>query len=186
MALEYVLEENGIDPEKDVEMVTNIDFTATSGAFKSGTGEYVALFEPTASMLEKDGGGHIVASIGESAGDIAYTCFYATESYIEENPDIIQGFTNAIQKGQQWINEHTNEEIAESIMPFFPGTDKEIIVSVLENYKGIDAYNDTPVVEEEQLNRLMDIIESYDSTLIKERPPFDKIVDNTFAENALK
>ena len=186
MALEYVLNENGLNPEEDVNMVTNIDFTATSGAFKSGTAEYVALFEPTASMLEKDGSGYIVSSIGESAGNIAYTCFYSTKSYMEKNPEIIQSFTNAIYKGQIWIKEHTSEEIADSIISFFPGTDKEIIISVLDNYKEIDAYCDTPMVKEEELNKLMDIIEGYDESLIKERPPFEVIVDNTFAEKASK
>ena len=186
MALEYVLNENGLNPEEDVNMVTNIDFTATSGAFKSGTAEYVALFEPTASMLEKDGSGYIVSSIGESAGNIAYTCFYTTKSYMEKNPEIIQSFTNAIYKGQIWIKEHTSEEIADSIISFFPGTDKEIIISVLDNYKEIDAYCDTPMVKEEELNKLMDIIEGYDESLIKERPPFEVIVDNTFAEKASK
>ena len=182
----YVLNENGLNPEEDVNMVTNIDFTATSGAFKSGTAEYVALFEPTASMLEKDGSGYIVSSIGESAGNIAYTCFYSTKSYMEKNPEIIQSFTNAIYKGQIWIKEHTSEEIADSIISFFPGTDKEIIISVLDNYKEIDAYCDTPMVKEEELNKLMDIIEGYDESLIKERPPFEVIVDNTFAEKASK
>ena len=92
MALEYVLKENGLDPENDVNMVTNVDFTATAGAFKSGTGDYVALFEPTATMLENDGGGSIVSSVGEQAGNIAYTCFYTTKSYMGENPEIIQKF----------------------------------------------------------------------------------------------
>ena len=159
MALEYVLKENGLNPNQDVNMVTNIDFTATSG---------------------------IVSSIGESAGNIAYTCFYSTKSYMENNPEIIQSFTNAIYKGQIWIKEHTSEEIADSIISFFPGTDKEIIISVLDNYKEIDAYCDTPMVKEEELNRLMDIIEGYDESLIKERPPFEVIVDNTFAEKASK
>ena len=119
-------------------------------------------------MLEKDGSAYIVSSIGESAGNIAYTCFYSTKSYMEKNPEIIQSFTNAIYKGQIWIKEHTSEEIADSIISFFPGTDKEIIISVLDNYKEIDAYCDTPMVKEEELNKLMDIIEGYDESLIKE------------------
>ncbi|MDU6295290.1 ABC transporter substrate-binding protein [Clostridium celatum] len=186
MALEYVLKQNGLDPKKDVSMVTNIDFTATAGAFKSGTGEYVALFEPTATMLEKDGGGKIVASIGESAGNIAYTCFYTTKSYMDENPEVIQKFTNAIYKGQQWVKEHTDEEVADSIISFFPGTDKDVIVQVIKNYKDIEAYAENPVVSEDGLNRLMDIIQGYDDSLIKERPDFNIIVNNTFANEAIK
>lgn len=185
MALEYVLKENGLDPSTDVNMVTNIDFTATSGAFKSGTGDYVALFEPTATMLENDGGGNIVSSVGESAGNIAYTCFYTTKSYMDENKEVLQKFTNAIYKGQQWVKEHTSDEVAESIVSYFPGTDEKVIAQVIDNYKGIDAYSETPVVSEDGLNRLMDIIQGYDSSLIQTRPDFDTIVNNDFANETV-
>lgn len=186
MALEYVLKQNGLNPENDVKMVTNVDFTATAGAFKSGIGDYVALFEPTATMLEKDGAGNIVSSIGNEAGNISYTCFYTTKSYMDENPDIIQKFTNAIYKGQQWVQQHTSEEVADSIISFFPGTDKEVIVKVIDNYKNIKAYSETPEVSEDGLNKLMDIIQGYDESLITERPDFNIIVNNSFAKQAIK
>ena len=183
MALEYVLKQNGLNPENDVKMVTNVDFTATAGAFKSGIGDYVALFEPTATMLEKDGAGNIVSSIGNEAGNISYTCFYTTKSYMDENPEIIQKFTNAIYKGQQWVQQHTSEEVADSIISFFPGTDKEVIVKVIDNYKNIEAYSETPEVSEDGLNKLMDIIQGYDESLITERPDFNIIVNNSFAKH---
>ena len=186
MALEYVLKQNGLNPENDVKMVTNVDFTATAGAFKSGIGDYVALFEPTATMLEKDGAGNIVSSIGNEAGNISYTCFYTTKYYMDENPDIIQKFTNAIYKGQQWVQQHTSEEVADSIISFFPGTDKEVIVKVIDNYKNIEAYSETPEVSEDGLNKLMDIIQGYDESLITERPDFNIIVNNSFAKQAIK
>lgn len=186
MALEYVLKQNGLNPENDVKMVTNVDFTAIAGAFKSGIGDYVALFEPTATMLEKDGAGNIVSSIGNEAGNISYTCFYTTKSYMDENPDIIQKFTNAIYKGQQWVQQHTSEEVADSIISFFPGTDKEVIVKVIDNYKNIEAYSETPEVSEDGLNKLMDIIQGYDESLITERPDFNIIVNNSFAKQAIK
>ena len=186
MALEYVLKQNGLNPENDVKMVTNVDFTATAGAFKSGIGDYVALFEPTATMLEKDGARNIVSSIGNEAGNISYTCFYTTKSYMDENPDIIQKFTNAIYKGQQWVQQHTSEEVADSIISFFPGTDKEVIVKVIDNYKNIEAYSETPEVSEDGLNKLMDIIQGYDESLITERPDFNIIVNNSFAKQAIK
>lgn len=185
MALEYVLKQNGLDPSTDVNMVTNIDFTATSGAFKSGTGDYVALFEPTATMLQNDDGGNIVASVGESAGNIAYTCFYTTKSYMDENPQVLQKFTNAIYKGQQWVKKHTSDEIAKAIVSYFPGTDEQVIAQVIDNYKSIDAYSEIPVVSEEGLNKLMDIIQGYDSSLIQTRPDFDIIVNNDFANEAI-
>ena len=186
MALEYVLKQNGLNPENDVKMVTNVDFTATAGAFKSGIGDYVALFEPTATMLEKDGAGNIVSSIGNEAGNISYTCFYTTKSYMDENPEIIQKFTNAIYKGQQWVQQHTSEEVADSIISFFPGTDKEVIVKVIDNYTNIEAYSETPEVSEDGLNKLMDIIQGYDESLITERPDFNIIVNNSFAKQAIK
>ena len=186
MALEYVLKQNGLNPENDVKMVTNVDFTATAGAFKSGIGDYVALFEPTATMLEKDGAGNIVSSIGNEAGNISYTCFYTTKSYMDENPEIIQKFTNAIYKGQQWVQQHTSEEVADSIISFFPGTDKEVIVKVIDNYKNIEAYSETPEVSEDGLNKLMDIIQGYDESLITERPDFNIIVNNLFAKQSIK
>lgn len=186
MALEYVLKQNGLNPENDVKMVTNVDFTAIAGAFKSGIGDYVALFEPTATMLEKDGAGNIVSSIGNEAGNISYTCFYTTKSYMDENPEIIQKFTNAIYKGQQWVQQHTSEEVADSIISFFPGTDKEVIVKVIDNYKNIEAYSETPEVSEDGLNKLMDIIQGYDESLITERPDFNIIVNNSFAKQAVK
>ncbi|MBS5938502.1 ABC transporter substrate-binding protein [Clostridium sp.] len=186
MAFEYALKLNGLDPKTDVNLVTNIDYTATSGAFKAGTGEYVTLFEPTASMLEKEGSGKIVASIGESVGNIAYTGFYSTKSYMDENPEIIQHFTNAIYKGQKWVESHSDEEVADSISSFFPGTDRDIIISVVKNYRSIDAIATKPTIEEEDLNRLMDIIESYDKTLLPSRPSFEKIVNNDFAKKAME
>lgn len=185
MSLEYVLRKHDLTPNKDVELITNLAFTATAGAFKSGTGDYVALFEPTASMLEKDNSGKIVSSIGEEAGVIPYTCYFATQSYIKENPDIILNFTRAIHKGQVWVQEHSDKEVAESIKSFFPGSDIDILTSVITNYKKINAYAETPVLKEENLNRLMDIIQSYNADLIPERPPFNNIVTNEFSNKVI-
>ncbi|KRU24774.1 NMT1-like family protein [Clostridium sporogenes] len=186
MSLEYVLKNHGINPKSDVELITNIAFTATAGAFKSGDYDYVALFEPTASMLEKENAGHIVASIGESAGNIPYTCYFSTKSYMEKNPETIQKFTNAIYKAQKWIDKHTEEEIAKSIISFFPGAKEDILVNVIKNYKKINAFAGTPTLKEENLNKLMDIIQSYDKELIPERPEFNKIVNTKFSKDAEK
>ena len=186
MALEHVLNQNGLDPDKDVKLITNLAFTATAGAFMSGTGDYVALFEPTASMLEQQNAGKIVASIGESTGPIAYTCFFATESYINENPEVIQKFTNAIYKSQIWVANHSDAEVANSIKDFFPGTDIKLIETVIKNYREIDAIAEKPTLKEEELSKLMDIIQEYDPKLLKSRPAFDVIVNNTYAEKAIK
>lgn len=181
MSLEYVLRNHGIQPGKDVNIVTNIAYTATAGAFKAGTGDYVALFEPTGSMLQKDKSGYIVASVGKSAGVIPYTCYFATKSYIEKNPDIIERFTKAIYKGQIWVANHNDKEVADSIISFFPGTDEDIIMSVVKNYRDVNAFAANPILREDDLSRLMDIIQSYNSSLIPQRPAFSKIVNTSFA-----
>lgn len=186
MALEYVLRNHGLKPGTDVNIITNLAFTATAGAFKAGTGDYVALFEPTASMLAADKSSYLVASIGKSAGDIPYTCFFTTKSYMDTHKDILEKFTRAIYKGQKYLYEKSDKEVTTSIKSFFPGTDESIIESSVKNYRSINAYAKTPVLKEENMDRLMDIIESYDGSLIKVRPKFNVIVNNSFSEKAIK
>lgn len=186
MALEYVLRNHGLQPGKDVTIITNLAFTATAGAFKSGTGDYVALFEPTASMLEKENAGYIVASVGQSAGIIPYTCFFSTKSYMDKNPDIIEKFTRAIYKGQLWVQKNSDEDVAKAIISFFPGTDEDILVNVVKNYRAVNAFASVPTLKEENLSRLMDIIQSYQSDLLPKRPSFSTIVNNFFGEKAIE
>ena len=186
MALEYVLRNYGLVNGKNVNIITNIAFTATSGAFKGGTGDYVALFEPTASMLEQDKSGFILSSIGKEAGPIPYTCFFATKSYMEAHKDIIQKFTNAIYKGQKYVSTHTEKETAGKIISFFPGTDVSLIEKVIKNYKGVGAYSSSPLLKEDDLTRLYNVIQSYDSTLLPKRPPYKTIVNTSFAEETIK
>ncbi len=184
MTLEYVLREHGMEPSKDVQLITNLQFTATAGAFKGGTGDYVALFEPTASMLEAEGGGHIVASIGRAGGPIAYTAYSALKSYIEAHPDIIQKFTNAIYRGQIWVEQHTPEEIAAEIQPFFPDTDTELLTTVVKRYKDQETWCSNPVMIPETLDRLQDIMQTAGE--LDKRAPYDKIVTTQFAEEAIR
>lgn len=185
MALEYVLRNHGLIPGKNINIITNVAFAAAPGAFKGGTGEYAALFEPSASVLKLDNSGFIVASVGKEAGVIPYTCFYAAKSYIEKNPDIIQRFTRAIYKGQLWVQKNSDEVVAKSIKSFFPGTDEALIKEVTKNYRDVEAFAPNLVLKEADMTRLMDIIQSYDSNLITERPPFNNIVNNSFAEKAI-
>lgn len=185
MALEYALKEHGLDPAKDVKLITNLAFTATSGAFKAGTGDYVALFEPTATMLEKDNSGKIVASIGESVGDMGYTAFFATKSFIQKNEALIESFTRALYKGQLWVKNNSDEKVADTIISFFPGTDKDVIISVIKNYRGINAFAEDPILKEESMNKLMDVIQSYKADLIPKRPAFTDIVNNNIGKKVI-
>ena len=185
MALEYSLKKNGLNPAKDINFVTNIAYTATAGAFKSGTGDYVALFEPAGSILEKANAGSIVASVGAAVGAIPETCYFTSKSYMDKNPETLQKFMNAIYKGQTWVQKHTNAEVATQIKSFFPGTDVSLLTSVVENYRTIKAYKSDPLLSEADLTRFMDVIESYNKTLLPQRPAYSKIVNNTFSQNAI-
>lgn len=185
MALEYVLRNHGINVKTDMEMITNIAFGVVPAAFKGGTGEYAAIFEPTASMIVKEQGGSI-HSVGEAAGTLPYTCFYATKSYMEKNPVIIEKFTRAIYKGQLWVSKNKDEDVVKAIKSFFPDTDEALMIQVVKNYKQIDAFSKTPILQKADMTRLMDIVQSYDPELLKERPPYEKVVDNQFGEKVVK
>ena len=186
MSLEYVLKKHGLTPGVDVNIITNIAFNATAGAFTGGTGDYVALFEPTGSMLEKEKKGYIVSSIGKEAGDISYTTFYANQSYIKKNAEIIESFTRAIYKGQKFVEESSDEKVAKAIIDFFPGSDLDVLTNVVKNYRSVEAFSKTPAVSKEHVDHLMDIIQDYDSDLIPTRPEFDDIVDTSFVDKVVK
>ena len=183
MTFEYIVREAGLTPGENVNFDTSIQYAAMTGAFLGGTGDYVTMFEPTASSVEAEGRGYVVASIGELAGEIPYTAYYAKSSYLEEHGDTVQKFVNALARGQQWVAEHSPQEIAKAIQPQFPDSDVALLASAIERYKSIDAYASTPVMTEEGLNRLMDVMESAGE--LTERVPFETLVDNSFAEKAL-
>ena len=184
MTLEYVLRKNGLDPKKDIVLDDSIKFDLMAGAFTSGTADYVTLFEPTASLTQNENKGYIVASVGEAAGEIPYTAYFAKKSYIENNKETIQKFTNAIYKGQKWVKENSSEDIAKVVQSFFPDTDITLLSKVIQNYKDIDAWNDTPVLKEESFNLLQDVMTSAGE--LQKKAPYDKIVNNEYANEAIK
>lgn len=184
MTLEYVLKKHGLVPNEDLIVDTSIQFAAMAGAFTGGEGDYVTLFEPTATMLEQEGKGYVLASVGMESGEIPYTAYFANKSYIEKNADVIQRFVNAIYKGQQWVDQHTPKEIAEVIKPSFPDTDLETLEAVAQRYKEIDAWCKDPIMTEESLNRLQDVMQ--EAGELKDRVPHDKIVNNAFASKAME
>lgn len=184
MTLEYVIKQKGLTPGKDLTLDDSIKFDLMASAFTSGSADYVTLFEPTASNIEKLGKGHIVASVGKEAGEIPYTAYFAKKSYIENNQTTIQNFTNAIYKGQKWVKEHTAKEIAEVIKDFFPDTDIDLLTTAIQSYKDIEAWNDTPILKQESFDKLQDVM-SLAGELTK-KAPYDKIVNNKYAEEAIK
>jgi NitT/TauT family transport system substrate-binding protein len=183
MTLEYVLKSNNIIPGKDVNVRTDIQFSVMAGAFKGGEGDFVTLFEPVASLMENEGAGHIVASIGKEGGYIPYTCYSAKKSFIENNPEIIQKFTNGVYKGMKWVENHSAEEVAAAISPQFPDADMEILTEVVNRYKAQDTWKPDLILTEEGLNHMMDIVEMAGE--LDKRAPYDKIVTTEFAKSAM-
>ena len=184
MTFEYVLKQKEINPSTDVNLDDSISFDLMAGAFAGGKADYVTLFEPTASMTEAQGKGYIVASVGEAGGEIPYTAYFAKKSYINNNKDIIQGFTNAVYKGQTWVKEHTAKEIAEKIQNFFPDTDLNMLESSIQRYKDIDAWNETPVLKQEAFEKLQTVMQEAGELTTK--APYETIVNNEFAKKAIK
>ena len=184
MTFEYVLKQNGLNPQTDLVLDDSIKFDLMAGAFSAGTADYVTLFEPTASQVESAGKGYVVASVGEAAGEIPYTAYFAKKSYIAENSEMIQNFVNAIYKGQQWVETHTAREVAQAIQSFFPDTDLDVLETVMQKYKDIDAWNETPYLTEDAFNRLQ-IVMTEAGELTK-KAPYDKVVNNTYATKAVE
>lgn len=182
MAFRYAMEQNGLDPDTDANLDNTIQFDMMTGAFLGGTGDYVTMFEPVASSVQMEGKGYIVAGVGAAAGEMPYTAYFAKKSYIANNSGLIQRFTNAVAKGQKWVQEHTPEEIAECVKDFFADTDVALLASAVKSYQDIGAFATTPVMTEEAFNRLQEVIQRAGE--LDSPAPFEKLINNTFAEKA--
>ena len=174
MTLEYALKQNEIDPEKDVTVDTSVEFAAMGGAFIGGQGDFVTLFEPNALELEQEGYGYVVASLGKLGGVVPYTSYSARISFIEENKELINNFTKAVQKGLDYVQNHTDEEVAKAIINQFPDTSLEDITKVVKRYRDIDAWPETTEFSEDSFNHLQDIMLDYGA--IDEKVPYEKLI----------
>lgn len=184
MVFEYILKQNDIDPQKDLTIDQSIDFGSTAAAFSGGEGDFTVEFEPGATSLEQEGKGYVVASLGTDSGYVPYTAFSAKESYIKENPEVIQGFTNALQKGMDYVRDHTPEEIAAVIEPQFEESDLETITTIVTRYYEQDTWAENLVFSEESFDLLQDILE--EAGELSNRAPYEKLVNTEFAEEAAK
>ena len=155
MTLNYTLHQNNIDAKVD----TSVDFANLAGAFIGGNGDYVTLFEPNALALEKQKKGYVVKSVGEIGGEVPYTTFNALKSYIDNNPDIINNFRNAIDRGIEYTKKHTDLEVAQLLVDYFPDTSLNDISEVIGRYRKIDSWYDTTKITEEGFNHMQDIVE---------------------------
>lgn len=180
MTLEWTLTQAGIDVKKDLIIDTSVAFAAMSGSFIGGNGDFVSLFEPNALQLEKQGYGYVVASLGELGGEVPYTAYNAKKSYIENNPEVIEGFTKATQKGLDYVHNHTASEIADVIINYFPDISRNDLETIIQRYKNIDSWFTTTYISEESFNRIQDIAEN--AGQLETRAPFDKLVNNTYSK----
>lgn len=189
MTFEYVLKQNGVKIGENVSagetnVRTDVQFGVMAGAFAGGEADFTTAFEPTASQMEKEGTGYVVASIGKDSGEIPFTSYSTTKSYMNDNKDLIQRFTNALYKGQQWIQRASDEEIAKAMQPFFEDNSLEDLIIVAQKYKEIDAWCSDPILKEESLNRLMDVMT--EAGELDKKAPYDKIVNTDFANTAIE
>lgn len=184
MVFEYILRKNNIDPAADLRIDQSIDFGSTAAAFSGGDADFTVEFEPHATLLEQKGDGYVVASLGEDSGYVPYTAFSAKKSYIEKNGNVIQAFTNALQKGMDYVQSHSSEEIADVIAPQFAETDKQALVTIVARYYDQDTWKDNLIFEKESFDLLQNILE--DSKVLSERVPYENLVNTSFAETAAK
>jgi len=180
MTFEWALKENGIDPKKDVNIDTSIAFAAMAGAFIGGTGDFVTLFEPQALQVEKQGFGYVVASIGQLGGEVPYTAYNARKSYIENNEDVIKGFTKAIQKGLDYVHNHSAEDIAKNIISYFPDTSINDLIAIVKRYKDNDSWYRTTVISEKDFKHVQTIMKNAGE--LDKEAPYDKLINNKFAK----
>lgn len=184
MVGEFVLKKHGIDPHKDLNLLQNVDFANIPNAFASGTGDFVQLFEPQASMFELEGIGHIVASFGKESGHVPYTTFMTKESFIKNNKNTIEDFTAAIYKAQKWVYEHSAEEVAKVIQPYFEDTELKIIEMVVDRYKSQKSFAENPLLDEEEWNNLQDIMD--EAGELPKRIDYKELVNTSFAEQVME
>ena len=141
-------------------------------------------FEPHATALEEKGEGYVVASLGEDSGYVPYTAFSAKKSFIDANPELIQSFTNALQKGMDYVQDHTPEEIAKAIAPQFEETDLETITAIVTRYHAQDTWKENLVFEESSFRLLLEILS--EAGELADEPSYQDLVDTSFAEKAIQ
>lgn len=183
MVFEYILEMNGINPA-DVNIDQSIDFGSTAAAFSGGQGEFTVEFEPHATSLELQGQGYVVASLGEDSGFVPYTAFSAKKSYLEKNKDTVQAFTNALQRGMDYVQSHSPEEIANVIAPQFAETDLETLTAIVERYYKQNTWKENLIFEKDAFDLLQNILE--DAKVLEKRVPYEDLVTTEFAEKAAR
>jgi NitT/TauT family transport system substrate-binding protein len=187
LVLEYVLDQNGIDIENDVKVITNLDPPARAGAFSQGIAEFGVMSSP--SSEDFDMAGHpIVASMGEEVGALPYTVFLSENSWLKDNEGSAQAFSDAVYRAMLWTKNATAAEIAETIKPYFAETDTGTVTAAIERYKNMSVpiWAPTPVPNEKDMETFLDIQVFGGLVAEDARPAFDDIFVTHIAENSVK
>lgn len=184
MVFEYILTKQGIDFKTELTIDQSIDFGSTAAAFSGGQGDFTVEFEPHATALEQKGEGYVVASLGKDSGYVPYTSFSAKKSYLEKNKDTVQSFTNALQKGMDYVQKHSPEEIAKVIAPQFPETDMETLTLIVKRYHEQDTWKADLIFEREAFDLLQNILK--DSGVLKKNVPYEDLVTTEYAGKAVE
>ncbi len=183
MTLRWVMAQNGLIDGENCTIIDSIQFNLMAGAFEGGEGDYVTLFEPTATEFQKAGKGYIVANIGLESGEVPYTCYFAAQKMIEEHPERIEAFLRAIYKAQQWIETASDEDAAEAMQPYFPDASLDSLKAVVKSYRETDSWMKNPIMQESAYERLLTVIDFNGE--LSGRPAFTALVDNTFAKKVV-
>ncbi len=179
MILQYVLNNKGYENGRNITMDYSIEFGALGPAFTGNIGDFVPLFEPTASRMVQEGRGFIVSAIGKDSGEIPYTCYSVTADFLKDHPDKVEKFLRAVWKGTDYALSHTPEDIAALVADYFDET-PELLAAAIKNYQDFDVWTTTPVTDRQAFERIQDIMENADE--LSQRVSYDTIVDNSAAE----
>ena len=181
MTFEWALRQNGIDPNKDLTIDTSVAFPAMEGAFIGGNGDFVTLFEPNATSVEKNGLGYVVAYVGDLGGVVPYTAYNARKSYIEENPLVIEKFTRAVNKGLEYVDSHSSEDVAKIVSEYFPDTSLNDMITIVNRYKEGEAWKKNITINEDEWNHIQEIMEA--SSELEKYVPYDKLIFDKYFDD---
>lgn len=184
---EWVLKKHGINPEKDLgNYITNVASGNRDSAWIAGKGDFGTFFEPTASLIEREGKGQVVASIGNEIGPMGFTVFMATDKFIAKNPKTVQGWCNAIQKAQNFIAGAGPAELAKLAAPHFMQLDYGLLLSAIKRYQGLGVWATDVTVSAQSISKLQDIMVAGGVLKADQRVSYERAVTRVFSENATK
>jgi NitT/TauT family transport system substrate-binding protein len=182
--LQTAMRKNGVDPRTDLKIVNNVGPAARTGAWLAGQNDYGIFLEPEATMIEKQGKGYVVASIGKEVGPVDYTVFTATDAFLKQNPKVAQAWTHAIVRAQKHVATAPAADLAKATASFFPGMSQAELEAAVERYRDIGLWKTNPAVEKRAVDGLQDMLVASGLLEPGKRVAYEAVVDNTFVGGA--